>query len=180
MIGMTDEERQLINTLISRVKSGDEKSLAELYTLCYKGLFSVARNITRDRGGAEDVIQDVFIKVVRSAGTFRRGENGYGWLCAITRNTALDYAKKNNPYSYADIDECFGLFDPAAAPERTDERTEIRAALEKLSPPERKLLYLKYYCDMTVREIAANENMKKSTVSYNILQAEEKLKKYLK
>lgn len=177
---MTEAEKQHVNTLIVNVAKGDEKSLTELYMLCFKGLFSVAKNITRERGGAEDVIQEVFIKVVQSAKTFRKKDNGYGWLCTITRNTALSYVKKNNPNKFSDIDECYALFDPDSAPEKRDERLEIKAALDSLSPPERKLLYLKYYCDMTVREIAAAENMKKSTVDYGILRAEEKLKKYLK
>ncbi len=177
---MTDAEVKQINNLISGVADGDEKSLCELYTLCYKGLFSVAKNITRERAAAEDVIQDVFVKVVRSAKSFKKKDNGYGWLCVITRNTALSYIKKNSLNSFDDIDECFALFDPDTCPEKTDERLEIRSALENLSPPERKLLYLKYYCDMTVREIAAATGAKKSTAAYGILRAEEKLKEFLK
>ena len=177
---MTDAEIQHINVLITNVASGDEKSLAELYTLCFKGLFSVARNITRNKDGAEDVIQEVFVKVVRRAKSFKRKDNGYGWLCAITRNTAISYIRKNKPNFTQDIDECFALFDPYTMPEKRDERLEIRAALDNLSPPERRLLYLKYFCDMTVREIAAAENMKKSTVAYGVSRAEEKLKEFLK
>lgn len=176
---MTDAEIKYINNLITGVANGDEKSLCELYRLCFKGLFSVAKNITRDRAAAEDVIQDVFVKVVRSAKSFKKKDNGYGWLCVITRNTALSYIKKNGRNT-ENIDECFTLFDPETHPDRADERLEIRSALENLSPPERKLLYLKYYCDLTVREIADATGMKKSTAAYGILRAEEKLKEFLK
>lgn len=177
---MTDDEKKLINGLIVNVAKGDKKSLGELFTLCYKGLFSVAKNITRSVQGAEDVLQETFIRVVRSAGTFRKKDNGYGWLCVITRNTALNYRKKNGVYSEKDIDECYELFDPASDPERAEEKIALRAAFSALDPEGRRLLYLKYYCDMTVREIASAEGMKKSTVSYGILRAEEKLKELLK
>ena len=127
---MTDTEKQRINELIVEVAKGDKKSLGELFTLCYSGLFSVARNITRSREGAEDVVQESFIKVVRSAGTFKKRDNGYGWLCTIVRNTALTYIKKDNPCSKEEnIDECYALFDPSSDPNITQNRTEIRAAL---------------------------------------------------
>ena len=176
---MTETERQHINELIVDVAKGDKKSLGELFTLCYSGLFSVAKNITRSREGAEDVVQESFIKVVRSAETFKKKDNGYGWLCTIVRNTALSYVKKTGQHS-KNIDECYELFDASSDPGLTQQRAEIRAALDGLKPDERRLLYLKYYCDMTVRDIAAAENMKKSTVAYNITAAEKKLKELLK
>ena len=179
---MTDAERQHINELIVSVAKGDKESLGELFTLCYSGLFSVAKNITRSREGAEDVVQETFVRVVRAAGTFKKKDNGYGWLCTIVRNTALTYVKKNAPYAknLKDIDECYELFDASADPSITEQRTEIKEALSALEPLQRRLLYLKYYCDMTVREIAAAENMKKSTVAYTIAGAEKKLRELLK
>ncbi len=176
---ISDEERRELGELIVAVAGGDEGALAAVYSRVGGRLLSVAMGFTRDLYAAQDVLHDSFIKVARYAHQFRRGTNGYAWLCKIVRNTAINKIKSENLRRGIDIDSFFSLSDGQDMAEKSDTAAAVEAALKALLPKERTVIWLKYYNDMTVREIAAELSMPKSTVHELIKAAEAKLKKAL-
>lgn len=177
---LSDEERSEVNTYILLISEGDASALNSLYRLVGGRLLSVAQGIMRNKYNAEDVLHDSLIKIVRYAKNFSRGTNGYAWLCKIVKNTALNKLRNENLRRAENIDDIFGLSDGRDFFEVSVSALDVKNALLRLNPKERMVIWLKYYNDMTVREIAAEANMKKTTVQDLIKRAEQKLSELLK
>lgn len=177
---LSDEERSNVNTYINRIAHGEVSALNELYRLMGGRLLSVAQGIMRNKYNAEDVLHDSLIKIVRYAKDFKYGTNGYAWLCKIVKNTALNNLKSQHLRRADNIDDIFGLSDGKDFFETGAVTIDIKNALLKLEPKERLVIWLKYYNDMTVREVAAETGMKKTTAQDLIKKAERKLSELLK
>ncbi|MCL2797512.1 MAG: RNA polymerase sigma factor [Firmicutes bacterium] len=175
---ITDAEKDLVSASIPRIAQGDEAALVAVYHAVGGRLLSVAMGITRDIHLAEDAVSESFIKLVRSAGQFRGG-NGYAWLCTIVRNTALNILKSRNLRREADIDGFFSLSGGLDFTKGSETAVMVEDALKKLSKEERLCIWLKYFNDFTVRQIAAESGISKSSVQDLIKKAEKKLKEYL-
>lgn len=180
LCSISDSERERINIYLALIANGDESSLSDLYQLVGGRLMSVALGIMRDRELAEDVLHDSFIKIVKYSRKFTLNTNGYAWLCKIVRNTALNKIKSEKLRQGEDIDNILDLTDGKDLYNDSIVVGEVREALKCLSSRERTIIWLKYYNDMTVRDIASELNMSKSTVQDCIKAAENKLREKLK
>ena len=150
-----DTEAERLERLILAVARGHAECLDGVYLLAGKRMFAVARSVTGD--GAEDVVHD--------------------WTLKITRNTALDYLRKNG--KTLSTEEFYSLSSQDYSPERRDEAIMLEQALSGLGEKERRAIYLKYYLDMTVREIADETGASKSAVQRLVEKAEKELKSLL-
>lgn len=175
---MPDKESEQLNKLISGVAKGVADCLDGIYLFAGKRMFAVAVSLV-GRDCAEDVVHDSLIKIARFAYKYRQDDNPAGWVLKIVRNTALDYIKKKKAHPAASAEEFFSLASFDYSPDRRDDAIMLEQAMKKLSPDERRAMYLKYYVDMTVREIAAEMKISKSAADRLIQRAEEKLKKLL-
>ena len=169
--------RQL-NILILRVAKGDTSALDEIFTCYGKRMVALARGIVRSQADAEDVVSESFVKLVKGASTFKEG-NGYGFLMRIVRNAALDFLRRNNRRAVENIDDFFSLTDERYSPEKREDALLLEGAILSLPPLEKKMIYYRYYLDLTVREIAREEKMSKSSVERAVSRAEELVKKAL-
>lgn len=87
---------------LSRTSGGDRSALREVYDLTAGKLFGICLRICRDRDAAEDVLQDVYLKVWNRAGRFNvERASPITWLSAIARNAAIDWVRSNNPSPFA-------------------------------------------------------------------------------
>jgi RNA polymerase sigma-70 factor (ECF subfamily) len=88
MQAVTDEQ------LIRWVASGDSSCLATLFERHHKGVYRFCLQMTRNRTQSEDLVQDVFIRVLRKAAAYR-GEGSFkAWLYHIARNVTLDQLRR--------------------------------------------------------------------------------------
>ncbi len=80
--------------LLTQVAAGDQPALRALYTLTSAKLFGVCLRITQDRMGAEEALQDAYVKIWRKAAYFDSGKaSPIAWMCAIARNCAIDWRR---------------------------------------------------------------------------------------
>ncbi len=171
------DPRQLNNAIL-RLKSGDASALGTIFALAGKRMVALARGIVGTQADAEDVVSDSLVKLVRAAPSFREG-NGYGFLMRIVRNTALDFLRRKKRTATEDIDACFSLSDGRYSPEGREDAILLERAIKCLPPLEKKMIYYRYWLGFTVREIAREENMSRSSVERAVVRAEETLKKLL-
>lgn len=82
--------------LVDRIRSGDISAFQELVDRHKKKVYYIAYDITGDHHDAEDISQEVFIKVFRSLKTFRQDAKMSSWLYQITVNTSIDSLRKKN------------------------------------------------------------------------------------
>ena len=177
---MTEQMRQKINSLILLIAKGDQFALEDLSRLVSGRLLSIATSILRDRGLAEDVVQDTFLRIVYSAGSFRPDTNGYAWICKITQNLALNVLRRQKRVSTVNIDDCFALAASDDVFEQSSAHVILQQAMQTLAPFERWILYQKYFMDLTLRDIAQTTGKSKSAVQRALTSAEEKVRNFVK
>ena len=92
--------------LIEWVANGDSSCLGTLFERHHRGVYQFCVRMTRNPQYAEDVVQEVFMKVLKKAGSFRHDGTFKGWLFNIARNTTLDYLRNNRRHrNLAPLDE---------------------------------------------------------------------------
>lgn len=169
-------DRGQLNDMLRDLKWGNPRALDGIYLTVGGRMFALARGIVHNREDAEDVVQESLLKIARSAEKFKEGTNGYAWCMKIVRNTALDFLRKRRIRAEEDIDEFFHLTDESYAPDKLDGALALEEAVAKLPSEGKKMIYYRYYLDLTVREIAKETGMSKSAVQRAVADAEEKLK----
>ena len=111
-----------VSVLIQRVGLGDRAAFRRLYDLTSPKLFAVCLRILRDRGEAEDALQEVYVKVWHNASKFTVSDySPITWLAAVARNHAIDRTRARKPDA-ADIDEVVETPDDRPDPEMDDQR----------------------------------------------------------
>jgi RNA polymerase sigma-70 factor (ECF subfamily) len=80
--------------LIEWVAKGDSSCLATLFERYHKGIYRFCLQMTRQRAHSEDLVQDVFMKVLQKAGSFRGDGSFKAWLYLVARNVTLDYLRR--------------------------------------------------------------------------------------
>ena len=175
---MIESDGEKLNRLIIAVANGSADSLDGILRLAGGRMTAVAISLV-GRDYAEDIVHDSFIKIARFAKSFKRGTSPYGWIMKIVRNTALDFLKSRKLKREVSDEEIFSLSSLDYSPERRENAIVIEAAISKLEPDERRIIYLIYYLDMTVREIADEMKLSKSAVQRLKDKAETKLKNLL-
>ncbi len=167
-----------LNDLLYALQRGDASALDGILALVGRRMLALARGITHSTADAEDVLQESFLKIARFAHTFK-GEGGYAWIMRIVRNTALDFLRRNKRIATENLDEFFHLTDERYSAERRHEALLLEDALQKLSEADRRMIYYRYYLDLTVRDVAAETGMSRSAAARALLRAEENLRALL-
>lgn len=152
--------RDELSDLLASVATGDRRALANVYDRTSAKLFGVCVRITRDHSAAEDILQQVYIKVWDKAGRFERElASPITWLCAIARNTAIDWVRKHasaqpalpDADSAAQDSEAMGAFEALAEHES---RAAIFDCLEALPANQQKAIRLAFFDGSSHSELA--------------------------
>ena len=147
--------------LIQRICQRDEAALLDAYQRYHRLAALVARRITRDEPTVEEVVQDVFQAVWRSADRFEAGSSLAAWIVGIARFCALN-AVRSKSYRARRHEE--RLSDPAVAAairgigdieDVLVLRESLRASLASLPAPQREALELAFFSQLSLSEIAA-------------------------
>ena len=167
-----------VNRYLRKVQRGDKEQMGRLFELTANHLRAVALNYLIDKSYCDDVVSDVYCKVMQYIKSFDRKKDGYNWMCKITERVAYSYnekVKEQNKLT-VDIDTVANL---GSEDKDADVRIEIFAAMEKLSPQDREIIYERFYLDMSYAQIAAKHGIAKSSVHKRIKRAYAAIKKYL-
>ena len=177
-IDMNERDGEKLNRLIIAVADGYADCLDGIYQIAGGKMFAVALSVV-GKDYAEDVLHDSFIKIARFAKKYTPQPNPCGWLIKIVRNTALDYVRSRKAHTAASTEEFYSLSSLDYSPENRENAIMLEEALKRLEGDERKVIYCKYYLDMTIREIAKELKLSKSAVQRTAERAEAKLKNLL-
>jgi RNA polymerase sigma-70 factor (ECF subfamily) len=127
---------QDITKLVVRVSMKDRAAFDLLYRETSAKLFGVCLRILRDRGDAEEALQEVFVKIWTKADRFAVSDlSPISWLVAVARNHAIDVIRARRPTA-VDIDAALGVSDPSPGPEASavasSEGERVNNCLEEL------------------------------------------------
>ncbi|MCC7499156.1 MAG: sigma-70 family RNA polymerase sigma factor [Bryobacterales bacterium] len=176
--------------LVVRCLAGDEAAWENLVKVHTRRVYSVCYRFTNNDGAAQDLTQDVFIRVFRTLGSFRSGEGSFGvWLSRLTRNLLIDYYRRSKLERSSEPieDQLLVLEQKTGAASRTDhmlagrEASELlQGALQKLSPELREAVILRDIEEMEYKEIAQILTVPEGTVKSRINRGRAELGKLLR
>ncbi|WP_323122278.1 sigma-70 family RNA polymerase sigma factor [Burkholderia alba] len=154
-----DQERRAhLNAILLRVARGDQPAFAELYRLTSARLFGVIVRMLRDRGEAEDVLQEVYTTAWRRADSFdpARG-SAMTWLVTLGRNRTIDRMRQHRE-DPLDEQAALDIPDddptPAARAESNQERVRLERCLDTLDPQQSLAVREAFYTGATYSELA--------------------------
>ena len=167
-----------LNNLISAVADGHAECLDGIYEIAGGRMLAVAASVA-GKDNAEDILHDSFIKIARFAGKYKKGTNAYAWLTKIVRNTALDFVRSKKARTEVSSEEFYSLSSLDYSPEKRENAIMLETAIAKLEPDEKKVIYYRYYLDLSIRDIAKQMKCGKSSAQRLAERAERKLKNFL-
>jgi len=145
-------------TLLGRVALRDRAAFPRLYDMTSAKLFSIALRILRDKGDAEEAMQEIYIKVWQRAERYRPEQGSpMTWLAAIARNHAIDLIRARRPEA-ASIDDAFDLASDSAGPEEdainASEGKRIDICMQTLESDKAEAVRRAYVEGLSYQELA--------------------------
>ena len=169
-------EQPATDEIIERCLNGDQAAWESIVRLYRRKVFNVAYKFVGRHDQAEDLTQDVFLKLYKSLDTFDRRANFQTWLISVSRNLCIDHyraVRKERETINRDVDAAD--FAPAAPDMRADVRLEhrdrvklLRRALDKLAPTLRTAVMLRDIQELSYQEIAGRLHLPEGTVKSRI------------
>jgi RNA polymerase sigma-70 factor (ECF subfamily) len=180
--------------LMERYQRGDARAFDLLVARHQGPVFNFILRFLRDPAAAEDILQEVFLRVVKGAPQFERRAKFTTWLYTIARNLCIDAQRKARYRRASSLDAPVdddpesaplgaSVADPGPTP--SDEaidgqaREAILAALEALSPEQREVFVLREYAGLPFQEIAGIVGCPENTVKSRMRYALENLRRSL-
>ncbi len=171
---------QVDRELVARLRRHDQPALAELYDR-YSGLvYSVALRVVKQPDLAEDVLQEVFLRLWQAPERFEENRGALAsWLTVVTRNRGIDAMRKQKPQE--DIADLSLASDQNVEDEarQAQLRTRVEGVLGTLSSDQRRAAELALFEGMTQTEIAAQTGAPLGTVKSRLRTALQTVRKAL-
>lgn len=171
--------------LIREFQDGDVRAFNELVRRYQERVYWIARRLVGDHADADDVAQEVFIKVYDSLQGFRSEASFFTWLYRVTVNAALNLLRKNRIKEFVRFDDVvLPLISDEPQPdvqlEGKQQRTRLEEAIAKLPQKQRAVFVLRYYENLPYEEIARLLKRSVGGMKANYFQAVRKISKYMK
>ncbi|MCZ6550909.1 MAG: sigma-70 family RNA polymerase sigma factor [candidate division NC10 bacterium] len=193
--GMISGDRDLDHELVGRVLAGDQEAFTSLLQRHQKMILNFMYRMVGERGFAEDLTQEVFLKAYDALPRFRREAAFATWLFRIAHNHCLNaLRRKGREISESSLakDPANGnplarFADPSALPDEKLEQRELHAVVQtklaELTPEHRAVLVLRDIQGLSYDEIASALNLEGGTVRSRIhrarMELKEKIRNYL-
>jgi RNA polymerase sigma-70 factor (ECF subfamily) len=176
--------------LVKRCLEGDDSAWEELLRIHARKVYNLCYRFTGRISEAEDLTQEVFIKIFQTLRTYDEAQGGFPtWLWRVARNHLVDHYRRTRKERLTssledELGKAEGRHNPAADPvsrvEARERRERVQAALEKLSPEMREAVILRDFQDLDYQEIAQVLGVPEGTVKSRINRGRLELARVLK
>src|SRR5262249_8426492 len=144
---LSDEE------LMSQVRSGVGEMLGVLFERYHVPLFNFYTRLTGDRTASEDLVQEVFFRILKYRHSYRVDTPFRAWMYQIARNTRMDYLRKRRPETSWEP-EMAPAVEPMDTAQQGQEALLLHRALMRISEDKREVLLLSRFQELKYEEIA--------------------------
>jgi RNA polymerase sigma-70 factor (ECF subfamily) len=173
--------------LVERARAGDTEAFRELVERYSARIFRLAYRILGDEPGAEDAVQETFLRAYRSLSRFDARSQFATWLHRIAANTSVEILRKHQRSRPERTGEEAGTASPlpsqAPGPDRRALSQEVeravRGALADLSPTERAAFVLRHFEGRSIAEVCGALGLRESAGKQAIFRAVKKLRRVL-
>lgn len=168
--------------IINKASSGDIDAFEQIYRAASSFVYNVALRVTNNREDADEVTQDVFMKIHGNLKSFQFRSSLKTWIYRITVNTAINHSKRIARHTHGRIE-----FEPAVdygqmqsepaqeLMEKEEKEKQVSALLELLGPEQRACLVLREIEGLSYQEIAEALKLNINTVRTRLKRARERL-----
>jgi RNA polymerase sigma-70 factor (ECF subfamily) len=165
-----------IDALIQRCLAGDQDAWAQIVRQHWRKVFNIAYKFTGKHDEAEDLTQDVFLKIFKSLDTFDRRANFQTWLVSVSRNLCIDHYRSvrkeretiDRDVDPGDLTPAAPTTSPIAALEQRDRVNLLKKAMDHLPPTLRSAVLLRDIQELSYQEIADRLHLPEGTVKSRI------------
>jgi RNA polymerase sigma-70 factor, ECF subfamily len=177
-----------VNALIERCLQGDQRAWDAIVRLYWRRVFNVAYKFVGRHDEAEDLAQDIFLKLFKSLSTFDRRANFQTWLISVSRNLCIDHYRSvrkeretiDRGVNADDLSPVSAEVGPHLALERVDLAQQLRRALDDLPETLRTAVVMRDLQDMSYQEIADRLRLPEGTVKSRINRGRRELARQLR
>jgi len=169
---MSDEE------LMAQVRSGVGEMLGVLFERYHVPLFNFYVKLTGDRATSEDLVQEVFFRILKYRHSYRVDTPFRAWMYQIARNARLDHLRRRRPETSWEP-EMSPAIEPVDTAQQSQEAVLLRNALLQISEEKREVLVLSRFQDMKYEEIAQLLGCEVNTVKTRVHRALQELRQAL-
>jgi RNA polymerase sigma-70 factor (ECF subfamily) len=152
------------SNLVSHYKSGNEEAFEELVSRHKSRIFTTIYLIVKDKYTAEDLLQDTFIKVVKTIKSGKYNEEGkfLPWVLRIAHNLAIDYFRKDRRYPTIVMEDGSKVFNTLEFAEdsieshqiKSDTNALLKKLVQELPESQKEVLIMRHYMQMSFQDIA--------------------------
>jgi len=176
--------------LISQYRNGSEVAFERLVDKYKTKVYTTILMIVKEQGVAEDLLQDVFVKVVQTLNSDRYNEEGkfQPWLMRIAHNLAIDHFRKMKRYPMVVMEDGSNVFNTLHFSEQNVEDIKVqeetyalvRQLIEELPESQKQVLIMRHYMDLSFQEISEQTGVSINTalgrMRYALINLRKKLK----
>ena len=178
----------VVDELIERCLKGDQQAWEQIVRLHWRKVFNVAYKFVGKHDEAEDLTQDIFLKIFKSLDTFDRRANFQTWLISVSRNLCIDHYRSvrkeretiDRDVDPGDLSPVSHEVSPYAALEQRDRVSLLREALNELPESLRTAVLLRDIRELTYQEIADSLHLPEGTVKSRINRGRTELARQIK
>lgn len=165
--------------LVERFRAGDREAFAEIVVRYQRPVYNAAWWITRSADDANDVAQDVFLRVAEHLDDYDPRYRLFSWIYRIAVNEALDLVRRRGREDPLD-DDADASDEGGGDPERIASGAEfarrLQGALMALPAHDRAVITLRHFAELSYREIADALDVDEKTVKSRLFEARSRLK----
>jgi len=170
-----------LKSLNKRLRVGESAAFVELYELLGDQIYRYAYSQLKSQADAADVVQEIFVRLVKSHRALSRAENLKGYVFATARNEVIRWIKKQKTVNTSSIPE--GLTEEIPSHGSFTDNIEgsdwIENTLDQLDATDREIVQLKIFSQLTFEEVAIAMKLKAPTVATRYRRAISKLEQRL-
>jgi len=147
--------------LWERFKEGDKRAMEKIFYDHYSSLYNYGMRLCNDASLVEDSIQELFVELISKLGSLGPTDHIDFYLLASLRRKVFAKLKNNTTYNYADQEDLMPVDDQESSPEEEwidreadhNNSRKIRGLISSLPEREREAIYLKYFRNLSYRQI---------------------------
>jgi len=174
--------------LVKDFQAGKIEAYNELVRRYQQKVYWISRRLVGDHNDADDITQDVFVKVYKALADFRSQSSFFTWLYRITVNMSISSIRRKKIIEFINFDNTFStlnsIVDDSINPESQLEIDEnlklLEEAITKLPRMQKKVFILRYFEELPYEEISKILNRKVSGLKANYFYALKNIQKFVK
>lgn len=171
--------------LVDDFKKGDAAAFNEIVRRYQERVYWIARRLVETHEDADDVVQDVFVRVYESLTKFRSDSTLFTWLYRITTNVALNALRKKRVKEMVRLHDIkTKISDEADGPSDELQRQEyerlLQEAIERLPPKQKLVFTMRFYDELPYEEMARILKRSEGGLKANYSHAFKKIQAYVR